>query len=179
MNNTFTKKSNTMKNLSISIEQKDEAIPLLEKLGYMEDTEWNEMAKSHDNTHVLTNKNGTWGLFIHDGRVNTPITIEELRELAGEPAPDKLDILIEQMRELRAELREFMKQEKPAEVREWKVGESVRITKKESHGFKIGDVVELIEHNKHNDNDIYPWLAKSQSGVEWWISESEAELITE
>jgi len=169
-----------MKNLSIPIKYKDEAIPLLEKLGYKEDTEWNKVSKDWENTHILTHDDGAWELHSHEGTDNqTPITIEELRELARESTPDKLDILIEQMRELRAELREFMKQEKPAEVREWKVGESVRITKKESHGFKIGDVVELIEHNKHNDNDIYPWLAKSQSGVEWWISESEAELITE
>lgn len=171
-----------MKNYSISIEHKDEAIPLLEKLGYVEHKEWNEQAKEKEYaiTHILMYKEGIWELHSHDGTdYQTPITIEELRELAGEPTPDKLDILIEQMRELRAELREFMKQEKPAEVREWKVGESVRITKKESHGFKIGLVVELIEHNKHNDTDIYPWLAKSQSGVEWWISESEAELITE
>jgi hypothetical protein len=176
MNNTFTKKSNTMKNLSISIEHKDEAIPLLEKLGYKEDTEWNEATNSHGNTHILTN-GGTWGFFNHKGRVNTPITIEELRELAGEPAPDKLDILIEQMRELRAELLEFMKEKKLAEVREWNVGDKVRITKKETHGFNIGEVVELIEYRKDNNNDICPWYAKSQSGVEWWISESEAELI--
>jgi hypothetical protein len=99
--------------------------------------------------------------------------------MSDTPHPEKLDLLIQQMRELRAELREFMKEEKPSEVREWKVGNRVRITKKESHGFKIGDVVELIEHNKHNDNDIYPWLAQSQLGQRWWIKESEAELITE
>jgi len=174
MNNTFTKKSNTMKNLSIPIKYKDEAIPLLEKLGYMEDTKWNEMAKSHSNTHVLTNKNGTWGLFIHDGRVNTPITIEELRELAGEPAPDKLDILIEQMRELRAELLEFMKEKKPAEVREWKEGDKVRITAmKHGHQFVIGEVVTLVIY----DTNDGLWIVKSESGVQWWISESEAEII--
>jgi len=171
-----------MKNLSISIEQKDEAIPLFEKLGYKEDTEWNEMAKSHSNTHVLTNKNGTWGLFIHDGRVNTPITIEELRELAGEPAPDKLDILIEQMRELRAELLEFMKEKKQAEVREWNVGDKVRINGSRhrnvnNHNFKTGEVVELIKYRKDNDKDTCTWLAQSGSRVKWWINESEAELI--
>jgi hypothetical protein len=176
MNNTFTKKSNTMKNLSISIEHKDEAIPLLEKLGYKEDTEWNEATNSHGNTHILTNE-GTWGFFNHDGFSKTPITIEELRELARESTPDKLDILIEQMRELRAELREFMKEKKPSEMREWNVGDKVRITKKETHGFKIGEVVELIEYKKDNKYDNFPWFAKSESGEKWWISESEAELI--
>ena len=181
-----------MKNLSIPIKYKDEAIPLLEKLGYKEDTEWNKVSKDWQNTHILTFAGGAWELHSHEGTDNqTPITIEELRELvnqtrieelrefAGEPTPDKLDILIEQMRELRAELREFMKEEKQAEVREWKVGDRVRITKKETHLFIIGDVVELIEHNKHNDTDIYPWLAQSQLGQRWWIKESEAELITE
>ena len=157
-----------MKNLSIPIEHKNEAIRLFEKLGYKEDKMWNELSKSHDKTHIFTHNDGTWGLFNHDGFSKTPITIEYLRELAGETdptpiiEPDKLDILIEQMRELRAELREFMKDEKPAEVREWNVGDKVRITKKESHGFKIGDVVELIEYRKDNDNDICPWFAKSQ-----------------
>ena len=168
-----------MKNLSISIEHKDEAIPLFEKLGYKEDTEWNEISIRCRNTHILASE-GKWGYYYFGKSYKfLVITIEELRELAGEPAPDKLDILIEQMRELRAELREFMKEEKPSEVREWNVGDKVRITKKESHGFKIGDVVELIEYRKDNDNDICPWFAKSQSGVEWWLNESEAELITE
>ena len=180
-----------MKNLSIPIKYKDEAIPLLEKLSYKEDTWWNEPRKNLQHTHILA-REGMWGFYNHDGGESfTPITIEELRELvnqtrieelrelAGEPTPDKLDILIEQMRELRAELREFMKEEKQAEVREWKVGDRVRITKKETHLFIIGDVVELIEHNKHNDTDIYPWLAQSQSGQRWWIKESGAELITE
>ena len=174
MNNTFTKKSNTMKYLSIPIEHKNEAIRLFEKLGYMEDTEWNELSKSHDKTHILTNE-GTWGFFNHKGRVNTPITIEELRELAGEPAPDKLDILIEQMRELRAELLEFMKEKKLAEVREWNVGDKVRITKKETHGFNIGEVVELIYYERVSPTKI--WLAQSQLGQRWWIKESEAELV--
>ena len=170
-----------MKNLSISIEHKDEAIRLFEQLGYKENTKWNETVKNWTEiTHMVTYKDGTWELHNHDGKPSsTPITIEELRESTIEPTPDKLDLLIQQMRELRAELREFMKDEKPAEAQKWKIGDRVRITKKESHGFKIGDVVELIEHNKHNDNDIYPWLAKSQSGVEWWLNESEAELITE
>ena len=75
------------------------------------------------------------------------------------------------------EIPEFMKEKKLAEVREGNVGDKVRITKKETHGFKIGEVVELIEYRKDNNNDICPWYAKSQSGVEWWISESEAELI--
>ena len=176
-----------MKYLSIPIEHKNEAIRLFEKLGYMEDTEWNELSKSHDKTHILTNE-GTWGFFNHKGRVNTPITIEELRELAGEPTPDKLDLLIQQMRELRAELREFMKEEKPSEVcdedtetakpsevREWKVGDMVRIIKEGSHAFSVGDKVELIKYI--NDSKDIPWLAKSQSGSSWWISESEAEII--
>ena len=69
MNNTFTKKSNTMKNYSISIEHKDEAIPLLEKLGYKEHTKWNEgnenwLAKK---THILTSDIGDWGFYCHDG----------------------------------------------------------------------------------------------------------------
>jgi hypothetical protein len=180
MNNTFTKKSNTMKNYSIPIEHKDEAIPLLEKLGYKEDTEWNEATNSHGNTHILTNE-GTWGLFNHHGFSKTPITIEYLRELAGETdptpiiEPDKLDILIEQMRELRAELREFMKEKKPAEVREWNVGDKVRITKKETHGFNIGEVVELIYYERVSPTKI--WLAQSQLGQRWWIKESEAELV--
>ena len=163
-----------MKYLSIPIEHKNEAIRLFEKLGYMEDTEWNELSKSHDKTHILTNE-GTWGFFNHKGRVNTPITIEELRELAGEPTPDKLDLLIQQMRELRAELREFMKEEKPSEMREWKVGDMVRIIKEGSHAFSVGDKVELIKYI--NDSKDIPWLAKSQSGSSWWISESEAEII--
>jgi hypothetical protein len=168
-----------MKNLSILIEHKDEAIPLLEKLGYKENTKWNETVKNWTEiTHMFTYKDGTWELHNHDFKPSsTPITIEELRELAGEPAPDKLDILIEQMRELRAELREFMKEKKPAEMREWNVGDMVRITKKGTHCFIIGDVVELLEYI--NDSEDIPWLAKSQSGSSWWISESEAELITE
>ena len=70
--------------------------------------------------------------------------------MSDTPHPDKLDLLIQQMRELRAELREFMKDEKPAEVREWKIGDRVRITKKETHCFINGQVVELIEHRKNN-----------------------------
>ena len=172
-----------MKYLSIPIEHKNEAIRLFEKLGYMEDTEWNELSKSHDKTHILTHNDGTWGLFNHDGFSKTPITIEYLRELAGETdptpiiEPDKLDLLIQQMRELRAELREFMKEEKQAEVREWNVGDKVRITKKETHGFNIGEVVELIYYERVSPTKI--WLAQSQLGQRWWIKESEAELITE
>ena len=167
-----------MKNLSILIEHKDEAIPLLEKLGYKEHTKWNEgnenwLAKK---THILTSDIGDWGFYCHDGYEScTPITIEELRELAVEPAPDKLDLLIQQMRELRAELREFMKEEKPAEAQKWKVGNRVRITKEASQQLKECEVVELIKYRK--DNDICPWLAKSELGIEVWISESEAEVI--
>jgi hypothetical protein len=183
-----------MKNLSIPIKYKDEAIPLLEKLSYKEDTWWNEPRKNLQHTHILA-REGMWGFYNHDGGESfTPITIEELRELvnqtrieelrelAGEPTPDKLDILIEQMRELRAELREFMgfigeETAKPAEVREWNVGDKVRITKKETHGFNIGDVVELIYYERVSPTKI--WLAQSQLGQRWWIKESEAELITE
>ena len=73
-----------MKNLSISIEHKDEAIRLFEQLGYEENKEWNELTESHDNTHILTSDGGTWGLFNHKGWCNTPITIEELRELVNQ-----------------------------------------------------------------------------------------------
>jgi hypothetical protein len=165
-----------MKQYSIPIKHKDEAIPLLEKLGYMEDTEWNEPRKHLRHTHILAYE-GMWGFYNHDGSFNNPVTIEELRELARESTPDKLDILIEQMRELRAELREFMKEKKPSEMREWNVGDKVRITKKETHGFKIGEVVELIEYKKDNKYDNFPWFAQSQSGQRWWIKESEAEVI--
>ena len=168
-----------MKKYSISIEHKDEAIPLLEKLGYKEDKDWNEGKTLLDKTHILADAAGTWGVYNHDGVDNTPITIEELRELAGESTPDKLEILIEQMRELRAELREFMKEEKPSEAQKWKVGNRVRITKKGTHCFINRQVVELIEHRKDNANDNIPWFAESQSGRQFWLSESEAGLITE
>jgi hypothetical protein len=171
-----------MKNLSIPIEHKNEAIRLFEKLGYVEHKEWNEQAKEKEYaiTHILMYKEGIWELHSHDGTdYHTPITIEELRELAVqstiEPTPDKLDLLIQQMRELRAELREFMKEEKPAEAQKWKVGNRVRITKEASQQLKECEVVELIKYRK--DNDICPWLAKSELGIEVWISESEAELI--
>ena len=189
MNNTFTKKSNTMKNISIPIKYKDEAIPLLEKLGYVEHKEWNEQAKEKEYaiTHILMYKEGIWELHSHDGTdYHTPITIEELRELAVqsiiEPAPDKLDILIEQMRDLRAEVLVFLKEKKQAEVREWNVGDKVRINGSRhrnvnNHNFKTGEVVELIKYRKDNDKDTCTWLAQSGSRVKWWINESEAELI--
>ena len=74
-----------MKNYSISIEHKDEAIRLFEKLGYMEDTEWNKVSKDWENTHILTFADGAWELHSHEGTDNqTPITIEELRELVNQ-----------------------------------------------------------------------------------------------
>jgi len=74
-----------MKNYSISIEHKDEAIRLFEKLGYKEDIWWNEVAKHFQNTHILAYNNGTWGFFNHNGNGRySIITIEELRELVNQ-----------------------------------------------------------------------------------------------
>jgi hypothetical protein len=68
-----------MKNLSISIEHKDEAISLFEQLGYKENTKWNETVKNWTEiTHIVTYKDGTWELHNHDGKPSsTPITIED------------------------------------------------------------------------------------------------------
>jgi hypothetical protein len=61
----------------------------------------------------------------------------------------------------------------------WKVGNRVRITKKGSHGFSVGDEVELNKYEKKHKDDHQNWQAKSESGRQFWIYESEAELITE
>ena len=80
-----------MKNYSISIEHKDEAIPLFEQLGYKEDKEWNYHVKNREGiTHILAYE-GMWGFYNHDGgfynhdgSFNNPVTIEELRELVNQ-----------------------------------------------------------------------------------------------
>ena len=109
--------------------------------------------------------------------------------MSDTPHPDKLEILIEQMRELRAELREFIgfiqtETNEPKPKPEWKIGDKVRINGSmhstdpiECHRFETGEIVELIDYV--NEILDIPWNAKSESGEKWWISESEAELITE
>lgn len=64
----------------------------------------------------------------------------------------------------------------------WKVGDKVRITKhsRNLYGFDIkkGHIVELVDYHKKGKEDKKPWLAKFNKNL-FWISETQAELITE
>ncbi len=63
--------------------------------------------------------------------------------------------------------------------RPWKVGDKVRITKEiHGHAFKDGKVVELRIFKGDSLGEA-KWFAKDNKGIEWWISEEEAELVTE